>query len=47
MAFCYQMALEDQVVIVPCSTFFSKENASKNYVRFALCKNIDVIKLAG
>lgn len=41
------MAFDDGVVVVPCSSFFSLENKEENFVRFALCKNLNAIKAAG
>lgn len=48
-AFCYQLAYENGVVAIPCSSFYSKEDAhiGERYIRFAFCKEVEMIKDAG
>lgn len=48
-AFCHKLANEEKVVAIPCSPFYSEEDAylGANYVRFAFCKEADMIRDAG
>ena len=48
-AFCFQLATEEKVVGIPCSPFYSKEDAElgSKYVRFAFCKPEEMIREAG
>lgn len=48
-AFAYQLAYEHKVVCIPCSPFYDKinEDLGSKYVRFAFCKDVELIQLAG
>lgn len=48
-AFAYQLAHENRVVCIPCSPFYGKENEhlGAQYVRFAFCKDEELIREAG
>lgn len=48
-AFCIQLAHENGVVAIPCSPFYSKEDAhlGERYIRFAFCKDEEMIREAG
>lgn len=48
-AFAYQLAYENRVVCIPCSTFYGQENQhlGARYVRFAFCKDEELIREAG
>ena len=44
MAFCIQLAREDGVVAIPCSSFFDLgDKSGENLVRFAFCKEEELI----
>ena len=48
-AFCYQLAHEEGVVGIPCTPFYSQEDANlgEQYIRFAFCKEEQMIRDAG
>ena len=48
-AFAYQLAYENRVVCIPCSSFYGQENQhlGSRYVRFAFCKDEELIREAG
>ena len=48
-AFCIQLAQENGVVGIPCSPFYSQADLhlGERYVRFAYCKDEDMIREAG
>jgi aspartate/methionine/tyrosine aminotransferase len=48
-AFAYQLAYENRVVCIPCSPFYDKanEDLGSKYVRFAFCKDEELIREVG
>merc|ERR1712083_353748 len=49
LAMCRWLACEKNLALMPCSFFYDPKspNLNENYVRLAICKDIDSLKAAG